>query len=53
MRFNLNKKGYTTLWHDHFDVACFVVALFGIAHFRADLFDANFTKLICFLFQFF
>jgi len=23
---------YTTLWRDHFGAACFVVALFGIAH---------------------
>jgi len=45
--------GYITLWREHFDAVRFVVAFFGIAHFGADLFDANFTKIIflfCFLF---
>jgi len=29
--------GYMTLWHDHFGVTCFIVTLFDIAHFGADL----------------
>jgi len=35
-----------TLWHDHFGMTCFVVALFGIANFGADLFCAYFMKTI-------
>jgi len=31
----VSTAGYTTLWHDHFGVGRFVVALFGIAHFVA------------------
>jgi len=42
------KWGYTTLWHDHF-----VVALFCIAHFGVDLFGTNFLRIIYFFFQFF
>jgi len=43
-------KGFTTLWRD-----CFGTAPFDVAHFGADLFGANFMKIIffCFLFQFF
>jgi len=44
---------YTILWRDHFGAARFVVTLFGIAHFGADLFGANFTKIIFSSFQFF
>jgi len=43
-----------TLWRDHFGTARIVVILFGIAHFVADLFGANITKLFFpLLFSFF
>jgi len=53
--------GYTTLWHNRFVAARFVVALFALpilllVHIGADLFGANFTKIIfsfALLFQFF
>jgi len=51
------KFGFTTLWCDHFGAARFVVALFALpilllVYFGADLFGANFTKII-FSFAFF
>jgi len=54
--FNNEREGSMFLWHDHFGMAHFVVALFGVAHvvlvhFGADLFCANFTKIIFLFFS--
>jgi len=50
--------GYTTLWHDHFGVPVLLwtylaLPILLLVHFRADLFGANFTKIISFAFSIF
>jgi len=39
-------RGKHVFYRDHFGAACFVLAFSCVTHFRADLFSANFTKII-------